>query len=66
LKEKILAVVIAILLLGLGAAVSWAVNLIILKLIAMCFDFTLTLKTATGIWLIIVLATSVIKGFSSK
>lgn len=40
-------------------AISWAVTVGIIKLIAMCFSLQFSLLVATGIWLIMILLRSI-------
>lgn len=43
-----------------NAAVSWVVTCGLLFLACWCFEVTITLKLATGVWLLMALARSVI------
>lgn len=48
-------------------ATSWAIVCGIVKLIAVCFGFTMSTKVATGIWLIILLLSCIFgKSANSK
>ena len=44
---------------------SWLVSVGIIKLITLCFGWSFSLLTATGIWLILALARSVFKSRNS-
>lgn len=50
--RKILVFVVAM---AVGYALSWAFCVGIMKLITMCFSWTFSLPVATGIWLILCL-----------
>lgn len=47
-------------------SLSWAVTVGIIKLITMCFGWQFRFLTATGIWLVMILARSVFKNSNSK
>ena len=54
--------VIFVLLLGLGLfGLSWIATVGIIKLITLCFGWSFSWITATGIWLIMLIVTSVFK-----
>ena len=48
-------ILVAVLALVVGYAISWAIIVGITKLITMCFSIRLSLPVATGIWLILCL-----------
>lgn len=54
-----LPIILAILLIVGGYALSWIVTCGLIKLITMCFGWTFSWGIATGIWLIIYIAKSV-------
>ena len=56
-------VVLLVMIASLG--VSWLVTVGIIQLIAICFGWPFSLLTATGIWLIMLLARGVFKSKSS-
>lgn len=55
------AVVLFILMLAAGLGISWICTCGVIKLITMCFGWTFTWGTATGIWLLMMLARTVFK-----
>lgn len=54
-----MGVIIAILLLVIGYAISWIITCGIIKLITICFGLAFSWAIATGIWLILCLLKSV-------
>ena len=54
-KSPLKALLTILLVLILGYGLSWAVIVGIIKLIAVCFGWPITLAHATGIWLILCL-----------
>lgn len=57
-------VVLLVMIASLG--ISWLVTVGIIKLITICFGWPFSLLTATGIWLIIMLARGVFKSKSGN
>lgn len=53
--DKLLTALGVIALIGVLYGISWGIVVVLIKLIAMCFGLVFSLKTATGIWLVIVL-----------
>lgn len=53
------AVVLFILMLTVGLGFSWICTCGIIKLITMCFGWTFSCGTATGVWLLMMLARTV-------
>lgn len=45
---------------------SWLITCLVIKLICWCFGFSFSWKVATGIWLCLILAESVLKGGKGK
>ena len=50
-----MGIIIGILLLAIGYAISWILTCGIIKLITICFGLTFSWAIATGIWLILCL-----------
>ena len=48
-------ILVAVLALVIGYAISWAITVGVIKLITMCFSIGFFLPVATGIWLILCL-----------
>lgn len=65
LKRKIaeygVGISVVILILALAYGVSWIATCGVIKLITMCFGWTFKWSIATGIWLIMCLASTVFK-----
>ena len=57
-------VLVVILILAVSLGMSWAVTVGLIKLVTICFGWPVSLLTATGIWLILLLARSVFKSRS--
>lgn len=53
------AVILAVLVLAAAGGISWICTCGVIKLITMCFGWTFSWGTATGIWLIMMLARTV-------
>lgn len=70
LKRKIaeygVGIPVVILILALACGVSWIVTCGVIKLITMCFGLTFKWSVATGVWLIMCLASTVFKTTVSK
>ncbi len=47
-------------------AISWGVVVGLLKLIGLCFGFSISLATATGVWLLLYLVKFILKALRSK
>ena len=54
-----MGIIIGILLLAIGYAISWILTCGIIKLITICFGLTFSWAIATGFWLILCLLKSV-------
>ena len=48
-------ILVAVLALVIGYAISWGITVGVIKLITMCFSIGFSLPVATGIWLILCL-----------
>lgn len=57
-------VLVVILVLAVSLGMSWAVTVGLIKLVTICFGWPFSLLTATGIWLILLLARSIFKSRS--
>lgn len=47
-------------------AISWGIVVGLLKLIGLCFGFSISLTTATGIWIVLCLVKFILKELRSK
>lgn len=47
-------------------AISWGIVVGLLKLIGLCFGFSISLTAATGIWLVLCLVKFILKELRSK
>ena len=45
----------------IGYALSWVITCALITLVCMCFGWTFSLATATGIWLVMVIASLLFK-----
>ncbi len=48
-------ILVAVLALVIGYAISWGITVGVIKLITMCFSIGFSLPVATGIWLVLCL-----------
>ena len=53
------AVILAALVLAAASGISWIITCGVIKLVTMCFGWTFSWGTATGIWLLMCLARTV-------
>ena len=58
---KIIGIVVAAIILLAVYAISWICTCGVIKLITLCFGWTFSWATATGVWLIMCLARTVLK-----
>lgn len=59
-------ILLGLLLILLGIALSWGITIGIIALICLCFHLTFNLLIATGIWLILILISSFLKPYNNK
>ena len=61
-----LAFILGLIVIALILAVSWAITIGVIWLICLCFSWEFNLLIATGVWLILVLLSSVFGGRSKS
>lgn len=65
MMDKFVSVLLTILFLALGYAVSWVMFIGIAYLVCLCFSWSFNLVTITGVWLIVCLIRLCLPGRSS-